>query len=306
MQKQNNNLKMYHFARILMSIALTFIFCGIILQLSNIHERVLDPIKDVIPVNNNDSSIHIDKPNNENDSSLEEKVTSSYTEEENKNLKKKIKNKYGITILYGKDTDYYKIEDIDVISLTDNSMIHDSLIQLEGCLQNYPEGLFQEIRDGGLPLTIQLVHHFSDINVTGITDSNNSYAKISISVSHSFEESFYHESYHYIERYLFKKGANYNTWNAFNPNGFQYGIVDSTLSYSNTFLENSPFVNNYAQMQDTEDRASTFEYMMAIEKAKCLTEGQTVWKKATLIARTIEYILNTVTPSTTEYWERYL
>ena len=152
-----------------------------------------------------------------------------------------------------------------------------------------------------------LIKKYSDGTVTGITDSSYTDAVISISADYAFEDSFYHESYHYIERYLLKKGANYNSWDSLNPSNFAgWGTIDGSLSYSNTFLPTSPFVNNYAQTEAVEDRASTFEYMMAPSKASCLNKGNVVWKKATLLADTIDLVLSSVSPDVTEYWEGYL
>ena len=187
------------------------------------------------------------------------------------------------------------------------SKMNKQLDLLKKVLSLYPDGLFQEIKKGGIPLTIMLIQEFSEKSITGITDSSYSYANISIAASHGFEESFFHESYHYIERYLLKKGANFNSWDSLNPSNFAgWGTIDGSLSYSNTFLPTSPFVNNYAQTEAVEDRASTFEYMMAPSKASCLNKGNVVWKKATLLADTIDLVLSSVSPDVTEYWERYL
>ena len=142
--------------------------------------------------------------------------------------------------------------------------------------------------------------------MTGVTDSSYENAVISIAAIYPFAESFYHESYHYIERYMFKVGARFSSWGALNPEGFSYGSIYNKYSYVNTFLDTAPFVNNYSQTSDAEDRASTFEYMMASSKASCLNNGTTVWQKATYISRTIEASLDSVRPDTLEYWERYL
>ena len=122
------------------------------------------------------------------------------------------------------------------------------------------------------------------------------------------DETFFHESYHYIERYIFKKGLTFNElmWNSNNPPEFTYGNVVADYSYKNTLSENSYFVNNYAQTAAEEDRASTFEYMMAKTKASCLNANKPVWKKATIMSKNIDAALNTVSPNVTEYWERHL
>ena len=45
---------------------------------------------------------------------------------------------------------------------------------------------------------------------------------------------------------------------------------------------------------------------MASSKASCLNRGNVVWQKANLMKNTIETVFNTVSPTTTEYWERYI
>ena len=163
------------------------------------------------------------------------------------------------------------------------------------------------MRAGGIPLTVFLINNYSDRQVTGVTDSNYSYANISIAALYPFEESFFHESYHYIERYLFKNNASFGSaWYMLNPGGSYSGNINRSLSYDSTYLSSAPFVNDYAQTSPEEDRASTFEYMMANSKASCLNNGNVVWRKARMMSSTIDAVFNTVTPNTVEYWERFL
>ena len=105
---------------------------------------------------------------------------------------------------------------------------------------------------------------------------------------------------------MFKNGANFNSWDALNPSGFTWNTIDGSLSYSNTFSQDAPFVNNYAQTAATEDRASTFEYMMANSKASCLNNGTTVWKKANYMAKMIKQVIGSVRNSSNVRWEQYL
>ena len=229
-------------------------------------------------------------------------------EEANHIYRDSIQEKYHVSIRYGKETDGYRVAGVGTTSLKDPEEIYHQLKELNDTLALYPEGLFEEIGKGGIPLTILLIDHYSEDMITGITDSSYSYAVISISANYSFQESFYHESYHYIERYLLKKGINFNSWNSFNPQYFIYdrNLSNNSLSYDRTFEEKSPFVNNYAQTSPEEDRASTFEYMMADHKASCLNQGNPIWEKANYMAMNIDVILDTVRPDVEEYWERFL
>ncbi len=227
-------------------------------------------------------------------------------DETNNNLRNSIQNTYGITVKYGSETNGYTVAGISTTPITNSTTVNAALTRLNQALSLYPSGMFSEIRNGGIPLTIMLINNYSENSVTGVTDSSYSYAVISIAVAYSFEDSFYHESYHYIERYMFKKGASFTTWNSLNPQGFSYGNINSNLSYASTYSQDAPFVNAYAMTSAEEDRASTFEYMMAGSKASCLNYGTTVWKKSTVIKNMIETVYNTASPNTTEYWERYL
>lgn len=227
-------------------------------------------------------------------------------DETNNNLRNSIQNTYGVTIKYGSETSGYTVAGISTTPINNATTVNASLTRLNAALSLYPSGMFSEIKNGGIPLTIMLINNYSENSVTGVTDSSYSYAVISIAVAYSFEESFYHESYHYMERYMFKKGANFTTWNSLNPQGFSYGNINNGLSYASTYSQDAPFVNAYAMTSAEEDRASTFEYMMAGSKASCLNYGTPVWKKSTVIKNMIETVYNTANPNTTEYWERYL
>lgn len=227
-------------------------------------------------------------------------------DETNNNLRNSIQNEYGITIKYGMETFGYEVGGFSTTPVENSTTINAALNRLKNALALYPKGFFMEMRNGGIPLTVILVNSYEDNTITGVTDSSYSYANISIALMHPFEDSFYHESYHYIERYIFKKHGNYNSWSLLNPPGFKYGVIRNDYSYQNTFNEAAPFVNNYAQSSEAEDRASTFEYMMANTKASCLNQENTVWKKANLLKNTIETVFNTVNPGIIEYWERFL
>lgn len=343
MRNIRNKSKISYYAKILSAMALSFVIYGLFLFYYN-GQTYLDPIKDfvfeetdntevnittieevtpvddsVIPDDNtaqSDDNVVIPNPNpstnnynnstvDSNDNYVAPQVTPSM-EEINNSLRNEIQKTFNVTVRYGKETEGYTAGGITAYPIYDDNVVNSQLNQLKSTLSLYPYGLFTEIKKGGIPLTILLINSYSDDAVTGVTDSNYNYANISIAAKYPFGESFFHESYHYIERYLFKKGANYESWDSLNPAGFSWNAVDGSLSYSNTFMEDAPFVNNYAQTAAEEDRASTFEYMMAGSKARCLNYGTTVWQKASLMANTIDLVLNSVSPDVTEYWERFL
>ena len=280
------------------------------------NNKIIDPKDDVIIVKDEGNTVSVttthgnNTPSSNTQNNTNDNSGKIVLDKTNEKLRNEIQKKYSVSILYGKDTIGYSVKSgddtISTVPIENSTTINAQLTRLKNTLSIYPKDMFKEIKDGGIPLTIILVNNFSEETITGVTDSTYTYANISIAAIYPFEESFYHESYHYIERYMFKKGANFNSWDILNPSGFSYGNSYTNYSYSNTFEENAPFVNNYAQTAATEDRASTFEYMMASTKASCLNEGNVIWKKATYMSRTIDAVLNTVSPNTVEYWERYL
>ena len=254
---------------------------------------------------NNGATIH-EKDNNQQQQQQPISPQTPTVEQTNNNLRNQIQSTYGVTVLYGWETSSYSVGGLTTSPITNPNTINDSLNKLNNALSQYPNGLFREIKNGGIPLTIILINNYSETNVTGVTDSNFSNAVISIAVSHPFYESFYHESYHYIERYMMKRGVYYDSWDTLNPQGFTWNVIDSGLSYASTYSENAYFVNNYAETSAEEDRASTFEYMMASSKASCLNYGKPVWRKASTMSRYMEVALNCANSSTREYWEQWL
>ena len=223
----------------------------------------------------------------------------------NNNLRVNIENQYNVNVIYGSETNGYTVGGMSTIPLTDVNSITRALNSLNFCLSKYPSNLFNEIH-AAYPLNIYLINKYSVDNVTGVTDSTNRTVNLSIATAYSFDVSFHHEIYHYIEHYMFSRGASFNTWNSLNPGGFSYGNVNANLAYSRTLSPDSYFVNEYAMYSDAEDRASTFEYMTSGSKASCLNSGKPVNLKAKYMAQTMEYYINSVSPSVTEYWERFL
>lgn len=228
-------------------------------------------------------------------------------EETNNTFRNSIQSTYGIIVKYGAETEGYTVGGISTTAIYDSTVVNNALNNLNNALAKYPNGFFAEMKRGGIPLTVLLINNYANASITGITDSNYTFAHISIAVSHPFEESFYHESYHYIERYIFKRGGNFSAWDSLNPSGFVYNqTISNSYSFANSHINTAPFVNTYAQTAATEDRASTFEYMMAANKASCFEKNTTIWKKANMMSSMIDAAFNSVTPNAIEYWERHL
>ena len=312
---RRKQLKIKKYAKILIAFSITLLLYGVFLDYQE-NKKYYNPITDASTIkggSSNNTTIDINtsgEPLDENSSTVQNHNDTSVPtiEDSNDTYRKQIEKRFGITIKYGPETENYEVGGLTTTPIRNATDISASLSTLNKCLSNYPEGLFQEISDGGIPLTIYLIERYSLNGVTGVTDSNSFNANISIATAYPFEESFYHESYHYIERFMTdKRNLSFTNWNGYNPPGFNYGETNYELSYTaNGGREDSYFVNNYAQSSDSEDRASTFEYMMDDEKASCLNYNQPVWKKAKLMAEAMDAALTTCSPYVVEYWERFL
>ena len=265
----------------------------------------------IIPTPNNQSTAPTETENY-NQTPVEPEVpvtpptTQSSITEINNNLRNTIQNNYGIKILYGEETRGYRVGGLNTSVVYNEYTIQNALNDLNSTIKVYPYGFFQEIKNGGIPLTLYLIDGYSSPGVTGATNAYNNRADISISLQYSFAESFNHEVFHYMEKYIKKNGDNFNSWSSLNPIDFRYGNINGNLSYNRTFSADSPFVNNYAQSSAEEDRASTFEYMMSNTKASCLNNEKTVWRKAEFLAQKIDLTFNTVSPNIIEHWERFI
>lgn len=232
--------------------------------------------------------------------------TTPTIDETNYTLRNEIETKYGITVKYGSEVSGYNVGGMSTTIISDATESRTALNNLKSTLSLYPNGFFQEIANNGFPLTIYLIKRYSTANVTGVTDSTNRSIIISIATDYDFDDTLHHEVYHYIEKYIFSKGFRFTSWNTLNPADFTYGIINNNYAYSRVYSADAPFVNSYAQTDEYEDRASTFEYMMMPNKASCLNTGKPVWLKAKTMSEQIDYFLETVKPNVTEYWERFV
>ena len=127
-------------------------------------------------------------------------------ESKNNTLRNQIENKYNVDIRYGTETNGYAVGGLSTVMLTDANRINALLNELNRNLALYPNGFFKEINTGNYNLSIYLLKRYSQKNVTGITDSTSQHVIISLATDYSYIESLHHELYHYIEKYMYKRG----------------------------------------------------------------------------------------------------
>lgn len=227
--------------------------------------------------------------------------------DENDVLRLSIEDTYGIKVKYGDEISNYQAGSMNVTPILDKDIIKSGLEQLKETLSLYPQDFFREFLNENLNLEVFLIKNYSKDNVTGVTDLFGNRVIVSIAMDYPFFESFNHEIYHYIEHFIVRKQGEFSAWNMYNPNDFSYGTVNSNYSYTKTQKADSVFVNNYAQTNPYEDRASTFEYMMASNKIPCFNSTTyPIWKKSSYMALMIDTYFDTVSPSIIDYWERFI
>ena len=305
--------KIYVFIAIIMIvISIFFISFGIYLEIENKNFDLVKYNNEKIFVNVDNNNSLTDN-NNLTDNNIiynESKDVFNYETfdltQKNVLISNEIKDKYNININYGSTLNNYSVLNYSVNALLDEQKINDALVNLRKNLLLYPSDMEPEFRKNDFSLTVNIVDSFTDDNVTGLTYSVDKNVTIIVAVKYPFDVVFNHEFYHYMELLIESKGGDYGAWNTLNPFGFTYGSVNPELSYTNNFNYDAPFVNDYAQYSDKEDRASTFEYMMSDFKAICMNKDSIVWKKSRYIASTIDYYFDSVNANTIEYWERYL
>ena len=221
-------------------------------------------------------------------------------------FRKSIEDTYGVKVFYGNETSGYSVGGMSTTVIPDSS-VSSALTQLNTALSTYPVGFFQEFLNKSINVNVYLIKNYSANNVTGVTDTSFKRINISIAMDFPFDESFHHEVLHAIEYYIERSGGKFTSWNSFNPADFSYGTENKNYSYSVTGEASSYFVNNYAQVSQSEDRASTFEYMTASKRYSCFdSHGYPIWQKSDYLSRMIDTYFNTVTPDVIDYWERYV
>lgn len=259
---------------------------------------------------NNNSTNIFDNSNNTNEDvnhDINPSISNDDVIDENDILRRSIEDTYGIKVKYGDEVSNYQAGSMNVTPILDKDIIKNGLEQLKETLKLYPQDFFREFLNEDLSLEVFLIKSYSKDNVTGVTDLFGNRVIVSIAMDYPCFESFNHEIYHYIEHFIVRKQGEFSAWNMYNPNDFSYGTVNSNYSYTKTQKADSVFVNNYAQTNPYEDRASTFEYMMASNKIPCFNSSDyPIWKKSSYMALMIDTYFDTVSPSVIDYWERFI
>ena len=167
--------------------------------------------------------------------------------------------------------------------LSDYEAVSAGLDILENALSVFPEGFFRQLIYGHIDrVQFQLVGGLTatngfggDMGYAAFTDANGSVCRIVLDIYSINENSVWHELSHAIDRRLawdamYRDGALFSEedWLALNPDGFTYSEDYSSLRTDIQPQWYSFFIDDYAMINATEDRARIFEY--AVENSGML------------------------------------
>lgn len=176
----------------------------------------------------------------------------------NRSLAQKIKNKYSMEVLYGSNGVRH-FNDYAVVSETDEKLINNALMQLDGFMAKFPEGFFGELisksagyDDMCIYLTGKIIPNLnesqsiSDASAFVTTENYQQIMVLDITQSYGLEKNIAHEFMHIIENAMYCMNYDENgewlnkelfrRWDMLNPQGFSYYFsytdeYGSTLGY---------------------------------------------------------------------------
>ena len=183
---------------------------------------------------------------------------------------------YGLKIWLGKDclTDF---DDFTAVHLSTPELIDAQLDILERALSAYPEDFFNQLRyDSYQQIHIQLVseltakpHYGTGGSYGAFTQPKEGYYLVVINCDYAAEGTYYHEFSHIIDDYLQwdsiqREDSMYSEekWLSLNPSDFDY-TYDYAVVQSFRADWDQYFIDEYAMIRPTEDRARIMEYAMA-------------------------------------------
>ena len=226
--------------------------------------------------------------------------------------------KYGVNILVGEQCDT-QFDEFSATLATDYEQVNQALNVLDRALAVYPEGFLRQLRYGSAyGINIQLIR---DLQADGSGRTGGGYSAFTqqqwecslmvIDIEDSSERTYYHEFSHIIDQYLewdaeHREGALYSDsgWTDLNPGWFEGYTYD--YSWERDVLDYGAFIDGYATIKPTEDRARVLEYAMVNWGDHYFEPGTVLTKKLDYYSRCIRDAFNTEGWPAVITWEQYL
>ena len=226
--------------------------------------------------------------------------------------------KYGVNILVGEECDT-QFDEFYATQITDFEKVSAALSTLDKALSAYPEGFIRQLRyDTVYGITIQLI---CDLQADGSGRTGGGYAAFTqtrwedalmvIDIEDSSEQTYYHEFSHIIDKYLEwdagqRSDALYSEsgWIDFNPGWF--GGYTYDYSWEQNLSTGGAFIDGYATISPTEDRARVMEYAMLEWTSYNFEQGTTLSRKLDYYARCIRDAFDTTGWTGAPLWEQHL
>lgn len=221
-----------------------------------------------------------------------------------------LEEEYGVSILLAEECSR-EFDAFTAEYAEDPLLLESELEELEEALSAFPEGFFRQLRYGDMQsIRIQLIQ---DLQATdereggayaAFTQNMWDYYLMVVDIHLSGPGTYFHEFSHIIDTCLLDQGAmTEEEWAALNPPGFDYAYT-----YANQWeLESDPeyFVDTYAMISPTEDRARILEYAMMEGSDWMFADHPGLNAKLRLYSDCIRSYFH-IPQGETPLWEQYL
>ena len=188
------------------------------------------------------------------------------------------------------------------------------LKQVEQSLSNYPAEILQTLTERFDGISICILRQIHPIICKeeapkSVTFWDGHHVYIALTAGADTERTLYHEICHLIDTIVLGGSSAYDTWNQWNPTGFQYDydyITNQNRNSTAYLLDTSRyFIDMYAMSFPKEDRARIMEYAMTAGNAHLFQTDAMQGKLRTLSTGIREaFGLNDCTRDF--LWEQYL
>ena len=226
--------------------------------------------------------------------------------------------KYGVNILVGEQCDT-QFDEFSATLATDYEQVNQALGVLDRALAVYPEGFLRQLRyDTVYGINIHLIR---DLQADGSGRTGGGYAAFTqiqwenalmvVDIEDSSEQTYYHEISHIIDKYLEwdagqRSDALYSEdgWADLNPGWF--GGYTYDYSWEQNLSADGAFIDGYATITPTEDRARVMEYAMLEWASYNFQQGTILFRKLDYYARCIRDAFDTTGWTGAPLWEQHL